>query len=134
MTSHIKRAAESLRHEAAAIADCHTLDGKDWTGEDDARAAHDEMLSVAAALEAEHAVRAGIRLPDISSQPYRATVGRVQKLGRIDDHHLVVQGVTTVADCGVAGKAFSPQHKAWSIAIASLLNIAHPIPISDCRS
>lgn len=46
-----QRAAEILRLEAKTLKDCHTVGGKgDWSREPEAKAAHDEMLAVAAAL------------------------------------------------------------------------------------
>jgi len=49
----IARAAELLRECAADLKLCHTVgDTDDWTGEDEAKAAHDEYLAVAAALDA----------------------------------------------------------------------------------
>lgn len=45
----LQRAAELLEREAATIAFCHCYRG-DWTGDLDAKADHDEMLSVAAEL------------------------------------------------------------------------------------
>lgn len=47
------RAAELLRESAADLKLCHTVGvSDDWTGEEDAKAAHDEYLAVAAAIEA----------------------------------------------------------------------------------
>lgn len=48
----IARAADLLRECAAELKISHTIGGSDvWTGEDEAKAAHDEYVSVAEALE-----------------------------------------------------------------------------------
>ena len=42
----LNRAAELLEEEAHCLRDCSTVDD-DWTGEEDAREAHDEMMETA---------------------------------------------------------------------------------------
>lgn len=58
MTSNpIKNACRLLREGAAELKNCHTLaaTGHDWTGEPEAKAAYDEHMATADALERVHA-------------------------------------------------------------------------------
>lgn len=86
------RAAEILRREAASIAECHTLGDGDWTGEEEAKAAHDEMLGVAAALSgpataqatAESALYIGGPYHDGSMSVCELATGRIVHKFRLD--------------------------------------------------
>jgi hypothetical protein len=54
-TNPIARAVEILRESAAELKLSHTVGGSDdWTGEDEAKAAHDEYLAVAQAIRSAH--------------------------------------------------------------------------------
>lgn len=44
----LQKAAAYLRAEARSLRETHTVDGVDWSGEDAAKAEHDECLALAA--------------------------------------------------------------------------------------
>lgn len=71
MTAHVNpiaRAVDILREAAADLKLCHTVGvSDDWTGEEDAKAAHDEYLAVATALErgAQAGALQAVKLPPL---------------------------------------------------------------------
>lgn len=89
MTSNpIKNACRLLREGAAELKNCHTLaaTGHDWTGEPEAKAAYDEHMATADALERVHAgcetLRSGYAATRLEIESLRA-----RSLPEIKDMH-----------------------------------------------
>lgn len=81
----ISRACRLLREGAAELKNCHTLaaTGHDWTGEPEAKAAYDESMAAADALERVHAecktLRTGYAAARLEIESLRAALATPQQ-------------------------------------------------------
>lgn len=105
----LARAAELLRHYAHELQDAHTSRSApdDWTGGEEAKAAYDEHLAVAEALERERAdAMEQARLLGISAERELRLCARVQGLERAAPQwvpvaeHLPATGTPVLLDIG----------------------------------